>query len=55
MMMMTMMIEKDRESWSLPCVRCLTLDDDDDDDDDDDRERQRILVPALCAMFDTGG
>ena len=28
---------------------------DDDDDDDDDRERWRILVLALCAMFDTGG
>ena len=38
------MIEKDRESWSLPCVPCLTLEDndeedDDDDDEDDDRER----------------
>ena len=60
MMMMTMMIEKDGESWSLPYVPCLTLEDnddedDDDDDDDDDNERWRILVPALCAMFDTGG
>ena len=47
---------------------CLTLEDnddddaDDDDDDDidddddgvDDRERQKILNPALCAMFDAG-
>ena len=56
MMMMMMMIKKDGESWSLPCVPCWTLEDsDDDDDDDDDRGRWRILVPALCAMLDTGG
>ena len=57
MMMMMMMIEKAGESWSLPYVPCLTLEDndDDDDDDDDDRESWRILVPAICAMFDTGG
>ena len=47
---------KDGESWSLPYVPCLTLEDsDDDDDDDDDRKRWSILVPALCVMLDTGG
>ena len=55
MLMMMMMIEKAGESWSLPYVPCLTLEDNDVNDDDDDRESWRILVPAICAMFDTGG
>ena len=54
MMMMMMMIEKDGESKSLSYVPCWTLEDN-DDDDDGDREKWRLLVPVLCAMFDTGG
>ena len=48
--------EKDGDPWSLPYVPCLTQEEEEeeDDDDDDDRERWRVLVPALCAMFDTG-
>ena len=53
--MMMMMIDKDGESWSLPYVPYLILDDDDDDDDYDGRERWRILVPALSAMLDSEG
>ena len=36
--------EKDRESWSLLFVPCVTLEDSDDDDDDDDPCPTKLLA-----------